>query len=318
MKLFFLRLGILGAIVCSSGLQAFGWDTADWMTETYSSRPYTRLVDVAIPGTHHSATYQISAFSEVEPGERFMFNFIRPLVSGWSKAQFRSVRQQLVKGIRYLDLRVAFDSKQNALITHGLVSMPLKNALNEISGFILEHPKEVILIKYDLSYGYLRGKLKREQEEEKKQEIQRILSDHFQERLISFSNNRTFSDFWERGASVMLLDQFDDFWPNKHDTEAVKAFLDESLRTQNLNRFRNVQLIFTPPEEVSTFIDLRYAFPLFDEQNSLSIYSLSLRQHAPDWIKNWRYSGVKLNIITTDFFDQFAFVQNVLDANYEN
>ncbi len=295
---------------------AMGLETADWMDELFGSHSGVRLTDVAIPGTHQSATYQIGPLSKVEPGENVFYALVRPLVSNWSKSQFRSIREQLIQGIRFFDLRIAFDSKDQAIITHGLVSLPLHTILNEMSGFILEHPKEVVLIAYDLSYGYKTHRLNSTQISSKMQEVKQLLSDQFQEKLMSFRSDRTFYDFWSAGKSVMVIEQYQNFWPNGYDLNQIKAYLDESLQTQNLLGFRNLQLIYTPPVNLSTYLDLRYAFPILPEGNSLSLFSQTLRDHAVDWIRGWHQSGYKLNVVTTDFFDQFPFVGAVIDTNH--
>ncbi len=299
----------------SASQSAWCAQTADWMNELYETRSGVRLNEIVIPGTHNSGTYQISPYSEVGPGSNVLYHVVRPLVASWAKTQYRSFREQLTLGIRFFDLRVAFDSSGQALITHGLVSMGLQPALNEISSFILQHPKEVILIAYELSFDYQANRLTPDQRVKKKQEVQQLLNDHFGEAMISFSSQRRFSDFWGAGKSVMLLEEYQNFWPNQDRVEAVKAYLDQSLQSQNLDLFRNVQLILTPSSNLSTFLDFRYAFPFYPGQNSLSLFSQSLRDQMLSWIRGWHDSGSRLNIVTADFFDQCPLISTLLDMN---
>lgn len=44
----------------------------------------------------------------------------KPIVIGWSITQSRTVKQQLKDGVRYLDFRVAPDSKETLYLVHGL------------------------------------------------------------------------------------------------------------------------------------------------------------------------------------------------------
>jgi hypothetical protein len=288
---------------------------AEWMTELYAFRPSTRLIDVVIPGTHQSGSYNISYFSDVEPGDNVFYGLIRPMVASWAKAQFRSVREQLIGGVRFLDLRVAFDRQGQAILTHGLVSLSLREVLSEISGFLMEHPQEVILIATDLSYGYHQSLPSPEEVHTKASEMKQIFFDYFGEKIIPFSQQRSFSDFWNRGASVMLMEDYQDFWADSYQLGPLKSYLEESLRRQKLSKFRNLQMIFTPPEKISFFLNPKYGFPIFGEENSLTALTKELHDHTIAWIREWHAQGLRLNIVTSDFFDRIPFVDFLLELN---
>lgn len=308
----------LAILLLTFSLNGFAVDTADWMGELYESRPETRLVDIAIPGTHNSGTYNISYLSPIQPGQSFFFNLIKPIVASWSKTQFKTVYQQLVGGIRYLDVRIAFNKKGRPDVVHGMVSIQFKTLLNEISRFIDQHPKEIVLLTYKLEYDYQIHKVKPGQEGALIERLDKMVQNHFGNKLLPFSNTRTFADFWQRGGSVMILDDYDRYWSNDYDLGKVHAYLDQAIASKSPHRFSDLQMIFTPPVSITVFINPQYALPLTPQDNSLSVFSAPLRSVGAGWIKKWNANGYRPNIITTDFFDRFSFVRTILDLNQSN
>ena len=63
-----------------------------WMAELIQVAPEVKLRDLVIPGTHDSASYSLSSWT---------------LFSAAGRTQNVSVYEQLLRGARYLDLRVA-------------------------------------------------------------------------------------------------------------------------------------------------------------------------------------------------------------------
>ena len=142
--------------------------TAQWMSDLYSHKPNTKLKNIIIPATHNTATSQINILSKIAPGDPYYYNFVRPIVYSWSKCQFLDVYQQLIKGIRKFDFRVAF-LKNEPVLVHGLVSTTLKDVLLDIKKFIRKHPREIILIEYSIYWPSGNGKrLSKTREQEKK------------------------------------------------------------------------------------------------------------------------------------------------------
>jgi hypothetical protein len=71
---------------------------------------------------------------------------------GWALTQHLNLYQQLVYGIRYLDLRVAWDEKRNKFrFHHSLWGDDFEAGLQQIKKFIDAYPKELVLIELDLT-----------------------------------------------------------------------------------------------------------------------------------------------------------------------
>jgi len=105
---------------------------------TGSSR--VTLKRLVIPGSHNSATHSIretAAFSAI------------------GRCQNLSIREQLLAGIRFFDLRIASGPNGRGVnIYHGrLMGAPFQEILNDISGFCKEFPTEFIVLLVAAEYG---------------------------------------------------------------------------------------------------------------------------------------------------------------------
>lgn len=293
----------------------FALGTADWMRELYSNQPNKLLVDVKIPGTHNSGTHSMRYWAPLEPGQPLAFNVIKPIVRGWSRTQFKTISQQLNEGIRYLDLRVAFDESDVPQVVHGLTALSLKETVSEILSFVISHPSEVILLHAVLAYGY-GASLDPQTKAGKTQQMMNEITNQLGARIHPFSHGVRFSDFWDSGHSVMLMDDYDIFWPNAYDLERVKSSLEGSIKFSDPTRFADIQLIFTPPSsDVGIFLDPRYSIFTGPGENSLSAFSKKLTKAIPGIIQEWVHKGYRMNLISTDFYNKTTFVQDVLNLN---
>lgn len=107
-------------------------------------------------------SYKITATSELAPdAEPFLqrLKFLGPILtfimSRWSKTQTYNVVDQLKSGIRYFDLRLATkNGSDKTYFVHGLYSCCVDAVLNEINEFLLEHPKEVVILDCQHFYEF--------------------------------------------------------------------------------------------------------------------------------------------------------------------
>jgi hypothetical protein len=92
--------------------------TANWMERLYQDHPDTRLRDIIIPGTHDSATHEINKKSPLPEDAPGFFKIAKRTVANMSKTQKNDIYGQLLRGSRYLDLRVT-DYKNKLYIVCG-------------------------------------------------------------------------------------------------------------------------------------------------------------------------------------------------------
>jgi Phosphatidylinositol-specific phospholipase C, X domain len=114
------------------------------MAELIQVAPEIKLRELVIPGTHDSASYSLTAWT---------------LFSAAGRTQNVSVYEQLLRGARYLDIRVAGSNQHNAedvYIFHGcLRCAKLDSILKEIKVFMDLHPQEFIFLEIVPEYGRL-------------------------------------------------------------------------------------------------------------------------------------------------------------------
>ncbi|OGT33155.1 MAG: hypothetical protein A3C44_06160 [Gammaproteobacteria bacterium RIFCSPHIGHO2_02_FULL_39_13] len=136
-------------------------NNATWMSQIPNQRIMNQLI---IPGTHDSGTYGIQPQSKfsLSPDDPLPLwieaisnilpiSIVRPIVAGWSKTQFDSITDQLNNGIRYLDFRVCL-YQSHFYLCHALLSIRLREALQQIHHFIAANPSEIILL--DINHVY--------------------------------------------------------------------------------------------------------------------------------------------------------------------
>mmetsp|Transcript_21361 Transcript_21361/g.50765 ORF Transcript_21361/g.50765 Transcript_21361/m.50765 type:complete len:488 (+) Transcript_21361:368-1831(+) len=110
----------------------------DWMGTLVQSCPEIKLGDLVIPGSHDSGSNSIEAFK---------------LYSAVGRTQNVSVLEQLHRGIRFLDLRIA-GSGDDVSVFHGcLKGCPLERILDEIHLFCQDFPGEFLVIEVVAEYG---------------------------------------------------------------------------------------------------------------------------------------------------------------------
>ncbi|MCL2088863.1 MAG: phosphatidylinositol-specific phospholipase C domain-containing protein [Oscillospiraceae bacterium] len=103
-------------------------DTKTWITNLPDT---TRVIDMAIPGTHDTATYKD--------------------ISAAARCQTRSISEQLSDGIRWFDLRLGYTEGQDEELSlwHGVVwcRVMLRDVMDEFKRFLDANPGEVIFAK---------------------------------------------------------------------------------------------------------------------------------------------------------------------------
>jgi hypothetical protein len=127
--------------------------TNQWMKRVSS---HTLLKNLFIIGTHDSASYQVDHRFNIKGRYSilnilcripFIGTFLKKLVQPIVLTQHASIKEQLNKGIRFLDLRIAFDKKCNLFyLAHSFGCIDLNKALADIKNFIALHSSEVIIV----------------------------------------------------------------------------------------------------------------------------------------------------------------------------
>ncbi|KAK7495212.1 hypothetical protein BaRGS_00013622 [Batillaria attramentaria] len=124
-----------------------------------------------LSGTHNSGCYSLRADWEASPDAPPLAKFLtsipllrwtaKHIMHKWGKCQRLSTLEQLLAGVRYLDLRVAYRVKDDQFyLVHSLYGPRVSDVLEDVKTFLQEHPKEVVLL--DFNHFYLERGLEKE------------------------------------------------------------------------------------------------------------------------------------------------------------
>lgn len=128
----------------------------NWMKDVPDGK---HISDLYIVGSHDSAAYKIDEaltpknlgfYKYVLKAMRIPYvgKLIKGIVEHISITQRYTIREQLERGIRFLDLRVIEDEISKVVLLHhrfGCIS--LLQALNEVRDFLNDNPSECVLVK---------------------------------------------------------------------------------------------------------------------------------------------------------------------------
>lgn len=103
-----------------------------------------KLSGVSIPGTHNTATNQ-------------KWSKCNTILDYCCQCQKWTIMEQLDQGIRFLDLRPAYDEKYNEIyLWHGHIDLgwlTLDDTLSIVSKFLSLAPKETVIINFNCQWG---------------------------------------------------------------------------------------------------------------------------------------------------------------------
>jgi hypothetical protein len=133
-------------------------DYSNWMSDALDEE--TLIIEVKMLGAHDAFSHEIGISSPVdeESADSLMKGFIGRLIKGFSirqsKTQVVSVSEQLKSGIRYLDMRLSYNEKEDSYYTtHNYFSSKLEEVLSEMTLFLSENPGEFIVLDLQHVYG---------------------------------------------------------------------------------------------------------------------------------------------------------------------
>lgn len=162
-----------------------------WMSDQRSKLGRFRLRELFIPGTHDSSSYREG---------------LPPLlwdtpVNKYSITQDDSIRDQLLQGARYIDLRPAFYPllKPPFYANHGVVSFhPLQVILRQVRDYALKTNEIIILDAHEFPVGFRNNNV----HDKLVQYLKNSLSDVLADPAIGW--NSKLEDIWTRNRTVVL------------------------------------------------------------------------------------------------------------------
>ncbi|XP_053687907.1 PI-PLC X domain-containing protein 3 [Sabethes cyaneus] len=119
-----------------------------WMNDLRSHLGRFRLRELFLPGTHDSASYK----------KNFSHHSQDNIVTKYTLTQDDDIRQQLLLGVRYIDLRVGYyqsDPSNQFWANHGISRLhPLKHILRQVRDYAMETKEIIVLDVQEFPVGF--------------------------------------------------------------------------------------------------------------------------------------------------------------------
>ncbi|XP_055590079.1 PI-PLC X domain-containing protein 2-like [Uranotaenia lowii] len=160
-----------------------------WMYDLRFHLGRFRIRELFIPGSHDSAAYNDGSINP------------NVFLNRYALAQDDTIRQQLLRGVRYLDLRIGYEKLLNPQFwtAHGVVRWrPLINDLEQVRNFAKETQEIIILDMHQFEYGLNNSSIH--------DQLVEIFYNTLSDVLVSPSIgwNGTLQDIWSSGRNVIL------------------------------------------------------------------------------------------------------------------
>ncbi|CAF3809350.1 unnamed protein product [Adineta steineri] len=132
-------------------------NTSIWMEELLPYISHLHLFNLTLPGTHDSATFILTSALSPDPTGNPVFNAfievaeklgipLQDVITPWAMAQNRSLYEQAQDGMRYFDIRAAYNGT-NWCSYHFELGLPIYTHLSPLNSFLLLHPSEIMVIE---------------------------------------------------------------------------------------------------------------------------------------------------------------------------
>lgn len=206
-----------------------------WMQTLKTDLWDTRLTKVVIPGTHDAGA---TAHFTATGAENVVYR--------WTFTQDESFWEQLVMGVRYLDMRISYynNTEEKFYVNHGeIVIAPLRRYIDDVVNFINQTEEIVIFDIHSLEHGF-------SGHPERQQALIALIESSFGLWMTprALEPNPTMSELWKNGyrlivtfpsseisSSQFLWHPVHHLWGNVNNLEDLEAYLYTGI-PQQMNR----------------------------------------------------------------------------------
>lgn len=310
--------------------------TQSWMADSAQFIGNKNIKEIIIPGTHDSATKEISMTSLTAPRQdipRWIdvvyalpgIGFaVKAIIANWAKAQGKNIKEQLEGGIRYLDLRIVRKEKEKFYTCHGLYGTSLDNVIKDIQEFIRKNPKEILL----LDFNHLYNMTSKSTGQDMHSALARKLKEAFGNKIVpkQVGINMSIQQLWDKGYQIIILyddqatvnandhllsqDNIKSPWPNKQNIDDLRRSLINNINSRDMDKLFVLQGILTTDDKmVKSGLN-----PLSRAPGSLEAVAKKVTPMVTQWIKDFHKEGKKLNIVIVDFFTP-EYVKTIVELN---
>lgn len=223
---------------------SFSLNPETWIEDSYENLKHKSLKEITLPGTHDSGSYYLTDI--IEEGEDTLFweaiytianmqnRNVGKKIIDWTKTQDLNLYEQMQAGARYVDLRAGWNKTTSSWVTfHFVQGSPLIELLQNISKFLKDYPKEIVVVEI----SHFRGEPTLDDIKDLKNMVLDVLGEYLHpvDREFKF----TVGDMVSKGlrAVVTMSKEFDNLriWPPKSifNTFADTPDLDKMIEFNN-------------------------------------------------------------------------------------
>lgn len=303
----------------------------NWMAELPPHITKMPLTGIAIPGTHDSFTSTLDYHAEMAPSPDLSDTIVtvlntlgstaKKVVYNWGVTQSYSIGDQLLAGIRYLDFRVAKrDSKGGDFyLLHSLWGQSIRDAFSEVKNFLDSHKKEVVII--DINHFY-------NMDYSDHTRLTNEILGTFGSKMVAVRSwsSLNLDNLWNEGKQVVLIyhasvSTYRDTrlwqsykitspWPNKNSINDAITYIEARRYPHEPSEgpFWVTQGILTAGAKeiiLGIFSSLR------------SKLGLPMCREMSNWILKQHTGKGGVNIVITDFAEEYGFIGKVIALNYK-
>ncbi|XP_057664806.1 PI-PLC X domain-containing protein 3-like [Diorhabda carinulata] len=296
-------------------------DLENWMSLIPQELRRMPIINIAIPGSHDSFTANITSNSDISPDAEEIVKelsvlgpIFKEVIARWSKTQCYLANDQLIRGIRYFDLRTSTkEGTDDLYIVHTLYSVPIQTCLDEINSFLDLHPKEVVIMDFQHFFGF---------DETLHKKFMQDISTTFGSKILPYDgkmNNITLDSMAQNKYQVIIIYRIDGTtfwpsacfpnpWPNTVSIPTLIQSLNDNLKKRQKDIAFISQCVLTPDAK---FI-LEHVLSSLEEE-----CAKKLENYRSKWIEAQVAGECGLNIIIADFIDlsDCKYVRDVINVN---
>jgi len=294
-----------------------------WITNSLHVLGSKRLNQIAIPGTHNSATHSFSRASKYAADKPGLVKYRPPwpvssVIAQWSKTQARTIIQQLHDGIRYFDFRVGYQGGE-FYTCHGMNGDTIRDILHTFVEFATTYPREVFIL--DFNHFYKMGPAEHE-------ELTKQIRDLIGDKLWPFEHaDATLDEAFNLrvGPIVVIYHKPEGHkhsfypnsaiwapWPNTDKIPQLQEKLQESLLKfdRESKQLFVSQCILTPSVDTVLRGFSRCTWSLFGMAERLN-------QEVVEWVGKFHQSR-PLNIVMVDHYHTCNIVDLIVKLNFSH
>ncbi|XP_005452393.1 PI-PLC X domain-containing protein 1 [Oreochromis niloticus] len=293
----------------------------DWMSRLPEELLDVPLWNLALPGSHDSMSFCLDVSSPVVRSESCFLRLTdrlfpcctRPCVYRWATTQLSVLSDQCDLGVRFLDLRIARKpaGSSKLFFAHGIYTLiTVKEALDELAGWLDAHPKEIVIIACSHFESL---------SDDDHAHLMEFILLLFRGKLCPPQETPTLRSCWSKGQQVLvsyddqelqhpgLWNQIPYWYANSPDPKKVITYLEGQQRqgrpdgfyVTGLNLTESIFYVFLHP---------------FQSMRRLTLNSLSLLLR---WAGEQQPGPEGVNIMCCDFIGMSEFCSLVIELNYK-